>query len=221
VDESAVSSSVRNVVARAAVADKSIDPAICGAIISGKNGVKPVVARGAMRRQAGIVLKEFGLVRRAGGRICGIQATFDQVLGNSVDLSWRQFFGKLYSQAERQIVGCRGYAGTDATAWVQGLDVFNDLLLAALFRLDTSLGTHTLGNIGGVTGSPSHRFRTNFPNILALAKEVHEKRYHSNLAHPIVKRTGRPTDRIPFSFIKDSKILILKAIREIKASGLA
>lgn len=212
--------SLRQSLAKAAVQDSSTDPAICGAVIAGKDGVKPSLGVRRMQRQASLVLKEFGLVRRAGGRVCGIDATLKLLVPGSTPLNWRAFFGTRYRQAERQLVGCRGYAGTDATAWVQGLDVFNDLLLDALFRLDGTLGGYTLGKIGTCTGSPSSAFKNKFPRVLELVQQVHNKRYQSYLAHPKIGNTTQATGRIPFGFIRESKRLLRLAVDEISASGL-
>ncbi|MEO9216743.1 MAG: RNA-directed DNA polymerase [Rhodanobacter sp.] len=211
----------RSHIAAAAIKDGSTDPAICGAVIAGKDGVCPPLSRLAMQAQATLVLKEFGLLRRARGRSCGIELSLGQILGAlGVGMSWRRFFRVQYKNAERQIVGFRGYAGTDASAWVQGLDVFNEFLLEALFALDGSLGGYTLGNIGQVTCQPSRALQAKFPITLAFVTEVHNKRYESHLAHPVVRTTGVPTRRIPFSFIKISKQLMRRAIRELDAAGL-
>ncbi|MBS1770565.1 MAG: hypothetical protein JSS77_12945 [Acidobacteria bacterium] len=212
--------SVVDSLARTAVLDTSVDPAVCGALLAGREGVRPSIGARRMRRQAALVLKEFGLVRRAGGRACGINESLSMLLGRPVALNWRGFFGANYRHAERQLVSCRGYAGTDATAWVQGLDVFDDRLLDALFRNDGTLGGYTLGKIGSCTGSPSKAIKAKFPKVLALATEVHEQRYRSDLAHPRIGSSHRPTGRIPYKFIKASKSLIDRAIRELEMAGL-
>jgi len=221
VDANIQNSTLRNLVANSAVTDVAVDPAIAGALMFGKDGVKPGINTRQMRRQAALMLKEFGLVRRASGRICGINASLSGLLGITVTLNWRALFDSTYRQAERQIVGCRGYASTDATAWVQGLDVFNDLLLDAIFRTNPTFGDYQLGNIGGCTGSPPAGLTKYFPKTLDLAREVHDLRYRSYLAHPKVRRTKQATGRIPFRFIRKSKILLHKAVREIERSGLA
>lgn len=220
VDANVQNPTVRNTVANVAMTDLAVDPAIAGALISGKDGVKPRVGARHIRRQAALVLKEFGLIRRATGRTCGINSSLSALLEQEVVLNWRSFFGTTYRQAERQIVGCRGYASTDATAWVQGLDVFNDLVLDALFRKDPTMGRYKLGNIGSCTGSPPAALSTNFPRVLDLASKVHNLRYQSFLAHPRVKKTMQATGQIRFRFIRESKHLIANAVREIERSGL-
>lgn len=220
VDVGAQSAGLTRTLCRNAVADPSSDPAVAGAALSGRLGQRPSIPVRKMSRQAALVLKEFGLVRRAGGKVCGINASLTKLLGRSVSLNWSNFFGATYRHAERQLVSCRGYASTDATAWVQGLDVFDDWLLDALFRHDTSLGGYILGNIGSCTGSPSTAIRTKFPYTLALATEVHNQRYLSDLAHPKVKKTGKPTGRIRYKFIARTKLLLGRAIDELSGAGL-
>lgn len=211
---------LRTNIAGTAVRDKSCDPAICGALIAGKDGVRPSGKQAQMHHQGALVLKEFGLLRRNRSGLCGIQLSIEQILGWAPAINWRRFFRRNYRAVERQIVECRGYAGTDATAWTNGLDVFNDYLLDSLFSLDGNLGGYVLGKIGSVTGSPSRAFQAAFPATLKFAKTVHEKRYESHLAHPTIKSTGRPTGRIKFAFIKESKQLLTKALREIDAVNI-
>jgi len=219
-DAKSQSDDVKRLLSRVAVIDQIADPAIAGAVMSGRCGERPLVSVSQMRRQAALVLKEFGLVRRAGGRVCGVNSSLSMLIGQAVSFNWRSFFGKTYRHAERQLVSCRGYANTDATAWVQGLDVFNDWLLDALFRHEPTLGGYSLGNIGACTGSPSNAIKVKFPHVLALVTEVHNQRYRSDLAHPKVKATQRPTGRIPFKFIVKTKRLVAKAIGELVNAGL-
>ncbi len=120
-----------------------------------------------------------------------------------------------YKHAERQAVSCRALADTNVTAFVPALDVFNDLLLDGLYRLDPSLGTYILGNIGSVMSSP--RLQTNYPLTFALAKTIHSKRLESELAHPVVRKTGKPTGRVRYSYLKTAKKLLRAACSEIKS----
>ena len=212
--------SLRASIATNAVCDRSADPAVVGASIAGIDGVRPRIPKREMRYQGALILKEFGLIRRAKSGLCGVQMSLEQVLGWAPALNWKRFFGANYRHVERKIVECRGYAGSDATAWVLSLDVFNDYLLDALFRIDGSLGGYVLGKIGGATGSPSNAFRSKYPAVLRYAKAVHDKRYESDLAHPLVKGTRQHTGRIPFGFIKQSKSLLRRAIEELQHSGV-
>jgi hypothetical protein len=101
------------------------------------------------------------------------------------------------------------------TAFVNALDVFNEWLLSALYRHDSSLGGYTLGKIGSVLGST--RLRAGYPSIFSLVSTVHNQRLKSMLSHPTVRNTGRVTGQVKFSYLTVAKRLMLKAVRELKA----
>ncbi|MDN5882351.1 MAG: RNA-directed DNA polymerase [Nitrosospira sp.] len=219
-DDRCEETTLKKALCKSAVIDGSTDPAMVGAVMAGRAEEKPGIPVRQMHRPASLVLKEFGLVRRAGGRVCGINASLTMLLGRRGSMNWKRLFGKNYRDAERQLVSSRGYASTDATAWVNGLDVFDDLLLDALHRKGSSLGGYTLGNIGGCTNSPSRALQKKYPKVLKLAATVHNQRYKSDLAHARVKATQQSTGRIPFKFIRKSKRLIGDAIKELADAGL-
>lgn len=220
VDAKCADDTLKKALSKLAVVDRSTDPAVVGAVMAGRSGEKTDIPVRKMHRPAALVLKEFGLVRRAGGRVCGINASLTTLLNRQVSLNWNRFFGKNYRHAERQLVSIRGYAGTDATAWVHGLDVFDDLILDALHRKDGALGGYTLGNIGSCTNSPSRALKSKYPKVLKLAATVHRERHQSDLAHPRVRATQHSTGRIPFKFIRESKHLIAEAVAELQNSNL-
>lgn len=166
---------------------------------------------------AKIVLRESGKLRRADGSVCGIQMAIFEMTGRDVEINWRKCFGRKYRQAEAKIVACKGYYKTDATAWVNMLDVFNDLLFDTLFRRDGTIGAPSLGNFGGVIQNA--KFKGKFPKVHAYAVSVHEKRLESELSHAIVKATRKPTKRIPFKWLKTGQKLLSAAVSELSAGG--
>lgn len=169
-----------------------------------------------LNRRAAIVAREYGHIRKASGRVCGIDHAMTNLLGRTVSgINWKKLFGRRYKHAERQAVSCRAFADTNITAFVPALDVFNDLLLDGLYRVDTSLGTYHLGKIGSVMSST--RLQSDYPLIFALAKTIHDKRLESALAHPIVRTTGKPTGRIRYSYLKTAKNLLRAACAEIRS----
>ena len=168
-----------------------------------------------IRRRAALILREYGFIRRAPRRTCGIDHTMTQMLGKVVGgINWQRFFGPRYRHAERQMVSCRALAETNITAWVPAMDVFDDLLLDSLYRQDASLGTYNLGHIGSVLNSP--RLQAAYPCVHALAKDIHEKRLESQLAHPVVRNTGKPTGRIKYGYLKKAKALMRAGLVEIR-----
>jgi len=170
-----------------------------------------------IRRRAAIVLREYGHMRRLTRGVCGIDRAMVQLLGKIVEgINWKRLFGTRYQHAERQAISCRALAATNITAWVPAMDVFNDLLLDSLYRHDVGLGTYMLGNIGSVLYSSSSRLQANYPKIHALVKDIHEKRLESELAHPVVRKTGRPTGRIKYSYLSTAKELMRAAFLELR-----
>lgn len=169
-----------------------------------------------VKRRAGHVLREFGRMRRLTADVCGIDQMIVHLLGQSVGgIKWRQFFGPQYRRSERQAVSCRALVDTNVTAWVPALDVLNDLILSSLFRHCPSLGTHNLGSFGSLYKSA--KFKMDFPHTWKMAKTIHDKRLESELAHAVVRNTGKPTGRIRFTFVKTAKGLLRPALLELKA----
>ena len=137
------------------------------------------------------------------------------MLGKTPAIKWKSVFKKDYAQAERQAVMCRAKADTDVSAWVNAMDVFDDLLLNALYRHDASLGKYTLGRIGSVLNGG--RLQKGYPAIYALVEDIHARRAESALSHPMVKKTGHPTKIIRYGYLKKAKSLIRAALAELAA----
>lgn len=162
--------------------------------------------------RAGKVLRSLGIINRQ-SNICGIEKSFERLLGKHKNPNWRRIFGSDYGTIEQRAVHIRALADTDVTAFVNGLDVFNDWLLWKLFAHDRAIGTYRLGKFGGAL--QNSRFKAAYPQTHALISTIHEKRYISALSHPRVARTGRPTRRIPYSFLRTAKRLMRSAFSEI------
>lgn len=166
----------------------------------------------------GILLREVGMIQRSKTTYCGIQKGFEKINSRIPNVKWKSFFGANYQQAERQVVEIVALAGTNITAFVNALDVFNDLLLDALFAKDGTIGRYCLGNIGSVL-NPSGKLSQKYPHAFALSNEVHDARYASMYSHPRVKRTGKPTKKINYRFLTKAKKLLGNAICELSAAG--
>ncbi|MCP4236313.1 MAG: hypothetical protein GY770_22490 [Aestuariibacter sp.] len=153
---------------------------------------------------AGKVLRQLGHIRRAPGTPCFINESINRMAKCRVSVNWKKLFGNNYKAAEKQIIQCRAYVDTDINGWINALDVFIDRLLAALFSMDTAIGGYTLGRIGSAL-SPTSRFALKYPETFKLAETVHDLRLTSDLSHPLVKLTGKPTRRLKYS---DSRVVI-------------
>ena len=195
----------------------SVEVAISAAWLSGLYNLKPTPPIKIINPHAKIILKELGLVKRAGASVCGIQLAINEMTKQNIPVNWKTFFGKSYKRAESQIVTCKGYFKTDASAWVNSMDVFNDLLLNSLYKKDISLGTYTLGGIGSVMGST--RLKTDYPRVSELINKMHEKRLQTELSHAIVRTTKKPTGPVKFNWLKFGSRIFKVAINELRAKG--
>lgn len=193
------------------------DVAICAAWYSGVFGIKPPAPIRDINPQAKLVLKELGLIRKAGASVCGIEIAMSEMSKRKSLVNWRKFFGGSYKRAESQIIAAKAYFKTDPSAWVNAMDVFNDLLLNSLYKKDPSLGSYTLGGIGSVSGST--RLKTTYPQISECINRFHEKRLESELSHAIVKATKKPTGPIKFKWLNSGSKLIRQVLNELHTKG--
>lgn len=104
------------------------------------------------------------------------------------------------------------------TGFVNLLDVFDDLLIDAVYHADPTIGHYTLGQIGSVLHASTGRFATKYPRTYELAKEVHDCRYESMASHPLIRTTGKPTKRISYKFLTTAKKLLREAVAELRAA---
>jgi hypothetical protein len=193
------------------------DVAISSAWFSGALGLKPDTPIKSINPHAKLILKELGLIRRAGASVCGIEIAMKEMANRNNGVDWKKFFGKSYSRAERQIISAKAYFKTDPSAWVNAMDVFNDLLLDALYKKDTSLGTYNLGGIGSVKGST--KLKATYPKVSESINKFHEKRLESELSHAIVKATKKATGPIKFKWLNSGAKLIRQVNSELKTKG--
>lgn len=168
---------------------------------------------------ASLMLRELGVIQRSTASHCGINNSVQKVIGGSDRFNWRRFFAANYDQAERQAVEVAALSGTNITAFVNALDVFNDWLLGALFAADASIGAYTLGHLGSVL-SPTSRFATKYPQTFRLVNTVHDSRYRSMYSHPLIRATRRPTRKIGYRFLFKARRLFRQAVSELHDAGL-
>ncbi len=200
-----------------AIKDKGKVPAVAAAWRAFQFGHVPPGRRRDWNKAAELLMREVGLIHRATIQHCGINHAFTKLHKRMPRINWRKLFGARYKQAEQQAIEAVAASRVNITGFVNLLDVFNDLLLDAVYQADGTLGTYHLGNIGGVTSSQNSALSKTYPKTFALAKEVHDARYESMYSHPLVKRTGRPTKKIPFKFLSRSTSLMLGSIAELSS----
>ncbi len=195
----------------------SADVALAAAWISSFSNTRIAKPIRSIQPQAKILLKELGVIRRANPSVCGIRLAIQEMAGQDIAVDWRSLFAGNYKQAEAQIVMCKGYFKTNATAWVNATDSFIDWLLVGLFSVDTSLGTYQIGNVGGVANSA--RLRAKHPALLRFLTLVHGKRLESHLSHAVTRSTQRPTRTIPFRWLRIGAVAMRRAAMELLEAG--
>ena len=194
------------------------------AIRSGKDDVAVAAACISLpsnkpNRMASIILKATGLACTV-PTICYIHVALKEMLGDSIAaVDWKTLFGKReYKHALMQINFCKGYYPTDATAWVNTFDVFNDHILDSLHRRCPEINNPSkLSYETGYMGSSMHSklLKKHFPAVQEMAVEIHNKRVGNKISHRRVKKTQKPTEIIRFGYRNRAKKKILPAVAEL------
>jgi len=198
-----------------ALCDEYAAVALAAAFVVAMNGVGVVSPIKTIHASAAEVLRELGVIARTPPPPCGIETSLRRMLGVVPAINWKAVFGGDYGDVERQVVYTRALAETNVSAWVNAMDVFDDWLLVALYRRDSSLGTYAFGNIGSVMHSK--RLEQKYPAFQQLVVSMHDKRLKSLLSHAKTKSTGKPTKPIKWAYLKVGKGLLRKALAELAA----
>jgi hypothetical protein len=198
------------------IRDRFDDVALAAAGALASNGLIVAGPLKSLNLAAARALRQLGIISRLPKGVDSVERSLGRLVGQATGVNWRAVFGRNYKQAEKQAVFCRALADTDATAFVNAADVFNDLLLSRLYRHDPKLGTYALGGIGSILTST--RLKKRYPCMFALVSDVHEQRYVSSLSHAKARRTGKPTGRIKFKYLKTAKRVMRKAFTELAAN---
>lgn len=202
------------------VKDDGVDPALSAGWKGFEATYIPPGKRKSWKKPAELLMKELGMIQRSTASHCGISNAFAKLDAKIQASNWRKLFGARYAQAELQAIETVAASGVNITGFVNFLDVFDDLLIDAVYRADPAIGNYTLGGIGSVLHAPTGRFATKYPKTYELAKEVHDRRYESMASHPLIKKTGKPTKRISYKFLPTAKRLLRETIAELKTAGL-
>jgi Reverse transcriptase (RNA-dependent DNA polymerase) len=199
-----------------ALRDKNPDVSLAAAWQAAVLHVPVTGALVTINRSGGKALRQLGVLKRVGGRSCGVAWSMEKITGRAFSIKWKTVFGSAYRQAEIQAIQMKAAATTNATTFVNTADVFNDLLLSRLYQHDPSLGVYILGRLGSVLNST--RLSSDYPFTFRLCQQIHTERLSSNLSHPIVRATGRRTRRIPFRFLRTAKRLYSGSLLELEAT---
>ena len=164
---------------------------------------------------AQFILKKAGLIGKTIQSKSYISENLEAIIGEPLSkMNWKKFMFEHYADAERLSFLIVGYTKTDANAFINQFDVFNDFLCNCLFKKDSRIGQYKLGNIGGVLNGTS-QFALIYPMFFSLCLKVHNLRLESDLSHPIVKTTKKATRRIKFAEIQKLKVEIKNGFEEL------
>jgi len=104
----------------------------------------PPGKRAGWNRSAELLLREIGLIKRSSASHCGINLALSKLDRRIPAVKWKKLFGVRYAQAERQIIETVAASGVNITGFVNFFDVFDDLLLDAVFQSDGTVGATLL-----------------------------------------------------------------------------
>lgn len=161
-------------------------------------------------------LKFSGVIKRGASTPSVINYCIDTICKETFpNFNWKKVFGKDHNEAENKIVRAHGYAQNDMSAFVNMMDVFNDLLLSKLFKHDISIGNYNLGKIGGVLELTNKKFRGTYPELWNFCKHIHEKRLMCDLSHPVHKSSQTYTKPIPYKSIYELRKFMISGYKEL------
>lgn len=196
---------------------ESFEVAIKAAFLIVRHNFSITVPINTIHDAAQIILKKAKIIGRTSLSLSNINRRLEEVCGTKLPaFNWKRFLGTEQINCERIAYLLTGYIKTDANAFINELDVFNDLIINALYLKNTALGSYKLGNIGSCL-TPTGRFASGYPKFFWLCNKIHELRLESALSHPIVKRTGKPTRQIKFKEIEKLKPQIYAGYKELIA----
>jgi hypothetical protein len=196
----------------------SFEVSIKAAYLIAQNNLKVSIPIETINDAAQIILKKAKIIGKTFLVKSSINKWLEDITGAKLStMNWKKFLAAEHSNCERLAYLLTGYVKTDANAFVNELDVFNDFVIDALYSHDSLLGKYKLGNIGSCL-APTGRFATKHPKFFSLCKTVHELRLESYLSHPKVTRTGKPTRQIKFKEIAKLKPQINDGFQELIAS---
>ncbi len=201
------------------IREEARDVAIAAGWKAFVDGIGPTGPQRDGNHSGEIFLRELGLIKRRTASYCGIKKSFHKLDPKMPKVNWKKLLGIHYNQGERQAVEIAALSQTNITAFVNALDVFNEMLLDGLFTADGGIGSFTLGNIGSVLSSTTSKFAARYPSTFALASEVHAQRLTSMYSHARIRATSRPTHRIRYRFLGEAKKLMRSAVGELSAAG--
>ncbi len=199
--------------------DGAVDPAVVAGHLLIRNGLRIQTSVRNMNHVSAEGMRFLGVVRGRARPPSLVPKALAEVCGRSLThFDWKRAFRNNHRFIERQALLAAGYVKTDMTAFVNALDVLNDRFLATLASHDRTTGIYQLGNIGSFLGSSTSVFARTYPHFHRACKRIHELRLKSDLSHPVVRGSGRPTGRIKFSHLRSMQKVLYAGYEEVIGS---
>lgn len=197
--------------------DSSVDVSVVAVDHLSSHSLEVIVPIDQINPIAQLALKKLGVIGARRGGPSPIATAMQSMISPSLaPIKWKQLLGGHYPDDIAVVIRLKGYSESDATAWVNLIDIFHDDLLDSLFGHEGGvLGNYSHGHIGAALGSPRSRFAAKFPSAYVAFNEVHKTRLQSMLSHPITRATGKRTRYIEYDFLKKIRPKLAKAYLEI------
>lgn len=193
----------------------SFEVSIKAAYLLIQNNLNVIIPIKEINDAAQIILKKAKIIGRTSLTKSTISKRLDEITGLKLpSMNWKKFLNTEHSNCERLAFLLTSYIKTDANAFINELDVFNDFVINALYLKDGSIGNYTLGKIGACL-TPTGRFAKKYPKYFSICKTIHDLRLESYLSHPKVKQTGKATRQIKFKEVVKLKTKIFEGFQEI------
>lgn len=174
-----------------------VDAALVVAELIGANGLAVERPRDNISKVTQLTLRAQKVIGNVRAQDQTVSTAMGQVLGPAVAvIDWPRLLEPSYKEAISHVVRWSRYATMDPTAWINASDVVNDRIMAAVARHDPLAAGYQQGNMGGFIYTPPAAFAGKYAALLESLRLVHALRLESDLSHPVVRTTNKPTRAI-------------------------
>jgi hypothetical protein len=159
-------------------------------------------------------LKLFGKAKGRPANVSGIEIALHEFLGVSTKVDWKKIFKTNHNEVEQQALLAFTSAKVNASAFVNGADVFDDWLADALHNLNPTMGKYKLGNLTWAA-NPTTKFSKIYPATQKVIAAIHGWRYASPYSHAQESKTKSATKPLPFRVIGQARRMYKSAFHEL------
>jgi len=171
------------------ISDETLDVQLASAANIVTNDIQ--IPSGTILPLPNSYFKNFDLVTAGANDPCKISLILNLMLRRGINVDWRRLLGTHYRQALRVLVECNAALSTNVSAWICELDVFNEMIVRAIFDRDPSMGT--VSSYGSVLNQPRSPFAIQHGDIHSSCTFIHNRRTMTPTAHAYSIKTKEPT----------------------------